>query len=107
MSDRKQCTCLDGICSEEANITYGVPQGSVLGPKLVILYINDLVDVIKSSNFYLHADDIVLYKNLRMNNVQTDFNLFLNDIHAVSTWCTTDELTINNKVQCFPKKSQY
>ena len=30
LSDRKQCTCLDGVCSEEANITYGVPQGSHL-----------------------------------------------------------------------------
>ena len=97
---------MEGKCSDMLNITYGVPQGSVLGPKLFLLYINDLTSVIKNCEYYLYADDIVLYRRLRPENVGNDFAFFEEDVQSVSNWCVVNELTINikkTKLQYFPK----
>ena len=56
MSDRVQQVNVNGTNSEWANITSGIPQGSVLGPILFVLYINDLPENIVS-NVYMLADD--------------------------------------------------
>ena len=47
--DRKQCVVLNGPCSDYSTIESGVPQGSVLGPLLFLIYINDLERNIKSN----------------------------------------------------------
>ena len=47
--------------SNWANVTSGVPQGSVLGPLLFLLYLNDLNTVIQHSTIKLFADDVLLY----------------------------------------------
>ena len=105
LSDRSQATFLNGYTSHETNITYGVPQGSVLGPKLFLIFINDLVHIIQHSKYFLYADDIVMYKKLNNSNVQQDVELFNQDIKAIELWCLKNELTINikkTKLQYFP-----
>ena len=60
LSNRKQRVVIPGACSEWVAITAGVPQGSILGPLLFLIYINDIVEDIHS-NIRLFADDTSLY----------------------------------------------
>jgi len=57
LSNRKQCVILNGVTSSLKPITHGVPQGSILGPLLFILYINDIVNCSDRLLFILFADD--------------------------------------------------
>ena len=57
LSERKQYVYINGECSELKQISCGVPQGSVLGPLLFLIYINDLPNISKKLELYLFADD--------------------------------------------------
>ena len=63
LSGRTQQVVLDGQASDTVPVLSGVPQGSVLGPGLFLIFINDLLDNIRSS-VRLFADDCVLYRNI-------------------------------------------
>ena len=86
---------VNGDFSNWDTIKYGVPQGSILGPLLFIMFTNDMVNSIRNSNVLLYADDTVIYrsdfcfaKNYR--NIQGD----LNRLHK---WCFINGLTINGR----------
>ena len=58
---RKQCVVVDGVSSSLVDVDSGVPQGTVLGPILFLLHINDLPSIV-SSKVRLFADDCLIYK---------------------------------------------
>ena len=61
LHDRQQRVIINGQCSDWGHISAGVPQGSVLGPLLFLVYINDLSKIIQSSQIRMFADDTCLF----------------------------------------------
>ena len=97
LPQRKQCTFVNACTSEDEEISYGVPQRIVLGPKLFLMFINNLVLNILHCKFVLYAEDIVMFKSIGKDLANADIDLFKRDLAAIEFWCLKDELTINIK----------
>ena len=82
LSGRTQQVVLDGQASDPIPVLSGVPQGSVLGPVLFLVFINDLPDNIRSS-VRLFADDCVLYRNIRSFS---DCLILQDDLDQLARW---------------------
>ena len=61
LSDRRQTACKKDVFSEPEQINTGITQGSILGPLLFILYVNDLSVWFKKAKVNMHADDTIVY----------------------------------------------
>ena len=92
LSDREQRVVLNGVHSDWGSINSGVPQGSVLGPLLFLVYVNDLENGIKSSiNFF--ADDTSLFSTVYDPNTSAeDLN---NDLQLISQWAFQWKMCFN------------
>lgn len=95
ISDRTQYVYQHNDLSSNGLLYRGVPQGSVLGPLLFSLYINDLPQVIKHSNCHMFADDVQLNisgPKSQGPNLITHLNIDLASIHK---WAEKNDLTLN------------
>ena len=82
LSNRSQRVVLDGEASDTVLVTSGVPQGSVLGPILFLLHLNDLPNGI-SSGVRLFADDAIVYRTI---SDPSDCQTFQEDLDKLSNW---------------------
>ena len=110
LENRKSCIRLDNDYSDMTTTTYGVPQGSILGPILFLIYMND-INLKKKLNLILFADDIM---SLEIENTFDELNSKLQrSLNLIQDWCQTNELYIseektkfiifNNKLDIQPK----
>ena len=96
LTNRTQRVSLNNNVSEPAHVTCGVPQGSILGPLLFLLFINDLPLVLKNSaNADLYADDTTIY-DVQCNIDQLESNLQFS-LNALHVWCRQNVMDLNTE----------
>ncbi len=92
LTHRRQRVVINNCMSDWLPCTSGVPQGSVLGPILFLIFINDLPDTIVNSDIFLFADDAKIIKRI---DSRLDCVLFQRDIDAIAVWCNLWQLKLN------------
>ena len=94
LTSRRQITSINDTLSSSLPVTVGVPQGSILGPLLFIIYVNDMPKrFIKHCKIILYADDTLLYYSSTSAN---DIKKYVNeDLNLISKWLADNLLTLN------------
>ncbi|KAI8517532.1 hypothetical protein Bbelb_035490 [Branchiostoma belcheri] len=97
LADRRQRVCIDGDMSDWVKVTSGIPQGSVLGPFLFVVFINDMPSAI-SSTCYLFADDAKVFRRV---NSPDEVATLQGDINNLAVWSKDWQLSFNiEKCKC-------
>ena len=109
LTNRRQRVVVNGAVSGWCDVTSGIPQGSVLGPVLFTLYVNDLPEIVTSS-IQLFADDMKIYRGIRST---VDHDQLQADLEILATWskkwllpfnvtkCSTLHLGSNNPKEVY------
>lgn len=93
LTNRKQFVEIKSSVSGMLNVTSGVPQGSVLGPLLFLIYVNDLVQAIPDTvSIKLFADDCVVFKEITCSD---DHNLLQQALRNIECWCAAWDMELN------------
>ena len=92
-SNRKHFVSINGFDSDLHDVNHGVPQGSVLGPLLFLIYINDLNRSIKFAKTYHFADDTnLLITNQSIKSIQIKLN---KDLKGLYKWLLANKISLN------------
>ena len=91
LTQRTQCVVVDGISSSSVSVLSGVPQGTVLGPLLFLIYVNDIASGV-SSSIRLFADDCILYRTIKC---EADSIILQRDLDILSQWSTLWQMKFN------------
>ena len=108
LSDRKQFVEYDSCASSYKDITCGVPQGSILGPLLFLIYINDLANVSEKMFSLFFADDSSLF--LSGHKPDDLINEMNNEMKYITEWLSTNKLSLNidkTHYMLFKSKGRY
>ena len=93
LQERQQYVHIKNTNSDTQKVTHGVPQGSVLGPKLFIIYINDICTALKSLKCVLFADDTSLYSTGK--DLDQLINTVKGELEALKKWFDANKLSLN------------
>lgn len=95
LEHRLQCVAIGKNLSTLQQITTGVPQGSILGPLLFILYVNDIISISDKPHYILYADDTtLLFKGTNIPSLISSINGVLENLNS---WSRENSLLINSK----------
>lgn len=93
LKNRTQCVSFNGILSPLHSIVCGVPQGSILGPLLFLIYVNDLSNVSNIFKFVLFADDTNVFTS--DNSLISLFNKANSELSVINLWFKANRLSLN------------
>ena len=94
LTGRKQCVIIEGDLSDWCDVASGVPQGSILGPLLFLMYINDMVEELsESTNIALFADDAKIYSKIKSSN---DHQALQRNLSKLEDWSNLWKLKFNS-----------
>ena len=92
LDSRQQCVCVDNNLSNFLPVSSGVPQGSILGPLLFLVYVNDLSSYISTSKVFSYADDTKLCHGISCPN---DSHELQADIDNILSWSSDSLLSLH------------
>lgn len=98
---RTQSVVIKKVTSKPLPVKAGVPQGSILGPLLFCLYINELPNILKHTKIHIYADDVQIYLNCPKSQISEGIMKLNTDLQAIYSWALANHLMIN------PKKSNF
>ena len=93
LSDRSQVVVVDGVLSFIASVISGVPQGTVLGPLLFLIYINDISDCLHHCKLGCFADDSRIFKSISYSQ---DGELLQQDLLNISRWAKLNNMKLHD-----------
>jgi hypothetical protein len=99
LSGRTQFTVINGTLSEPCNMSCGVPQGSILGPLLFLIYVNDMCSSVSECNLYLYADDsAITFSSKSVTHIE---QVLSQNLEKLSTWLIKNKLSLHlGKTEC-------
>ena len=100
LTNRTQVVEVNGKLSDKGVIKHGVPQGSILGPLLFLLYINDISHSSEILKFFLFADDTTVYYSADPSDNDTE-SVLNRELENVSSWLAANKLSLNVKKSNF------
>ena len=93
LHNRKQHVILDNVISESVDVLSSIPQGSILGPLLFVLFINDIYENIdKDTNIALFADDTKIWRDIKS---EADCEILQKDINTLNTWSRKTKMSFH------------
>ena len=95
LSGRKQVVRIGNAISEQLELQFGVPQGSILGPVLFTLYVNELLSIPNHCQSMGYVDDTKLLLALPPNQANDAVSMLNDDLREITKWCCRNSLLIN------------